>query len=45
MSNRKTSQDPMVAKYNRLSSMQKFLYLKDFRKVDKAMDAFSRIRK
>ena len=37
MSARKLPQDPMTAKYNGLSSMQKVLYLKDFRRIDKAM--------
>ena len=45
MSNRKLSQDPMVAKYNGLSSMQKFLYLKEFRRIDKAMEKFNQNKK
>ena len=45
MSNRKISQDPMVAKYSGLTSMQKFLYLKEFRRVDKAMEKFNQNKK
>ena len=45
MSTRKIAQDATAAKYNGLSSMQKFLYLKDFRRIDKAMEKFNQNRK
>lgn len=45
MSARKLPQDPMAAKYNGLTSMQKFLYLKDFRRIDKAIEKSNQNKK
>ena len=38
MATRKMPQDSIAAKYNGLSSMQKVLYLKDFIRIDRAME-------